>query len=295
MAFTSIHTGTGGVAINDIVTTWTNEFKRSPTEDSQVADFVEKLPSSGKFGGLIKARIIPAISAGSFNEIAQTNQTNMVLSALSTVANADTVVTGTAKYVYGAISVNKDVWNTIRDDSDYRANQKMALKLGMGEKLDTDVFANAFSLSNTITQADLDDAALRTGVGRLRKTAKNKAKLGEADIRLFLPPEEVANAMGIAAIKEYQIRGSLGAAATGSPVNAYGIKWDASGLVYTVGGVTAYAPLILKDAWFLCFNETPHPLADQVNGLTDNFIMVADYATNELFDSSGVVFVLTIP
>jgi hypothetical protein len=57
----------------------------------------------------------------------------------------------------------------------------------------------------------------------------------------------------------------------------------------------ALCPLILKDAWFLAYNETPHPLADQVDGLTDTFIVVAEYATFEEFDSSGVVFALTTP
>ena len=292
MAVAAIKVGTE--AANSVVTTWTNEWKLNPTEGMMVADFVDKPQVVGKFGQTIKVRFIPAILAGNMQTISNSSIATFNRAGLTTINQNDTVVTGTSAMVYGAITVNRNVWNQVRDDSDYRAKQKAALNAGMVEKVDTDVFANAANLSNVITQADLDDAILRNGYGRLRKTAKGKVKLGETDVRLYIPPEEAGNALGIAAIREYQIRGSVGAAATGSPVNAYGIKWDVSGLVYNPSGV-ALCPLILKDAWFLAYNETPHPLADQVDGLTDTFIVVAEYATFEEFDSSGVVFALTTP
>lgn len=296
MAQTAINSGsTTPSAANSIVTTWTNEWKLNPTEGAMVGEFVEKPPVVGKFGQTIKIRKIPAVLASNMSTVSNSAATTLNRGNLSWIQQDDTVVSGTSNMVYGAIAVNRNVWNQVRDDADYRAKQKAALAAGMVEKVDFDIFANAQNLSNVITQADLDDAALRNGYGRLRKTAKGKVKLGETDVRLYIPPEEAANAMGIAAIKEYQIRGGQGTAATGSPVNAYGIKWDVSGLVSTVAGTTAYCPLIIKDAWFIAFNETPHPLADQVDGLTDSFIIVAEYATNELFDSSGVVFALTIP
>lgn len=293
MAVAAIKVGTE--AANSVVTTWTNEWKLNPTEGAMVGDFVDKPQVVGKFGQTIKVRFIPGIFASNMQTISNASGTTFNRSGLTTINQNDTVVTGTSNMVYGAITVNRNVWNQVRDDADYRAKQKAALAAGMVEKVDSDIFANAVNLSNTITQADIDDAALRNGYGRLRKTAKGKVKLGETDVRLYLPPEEAGNALGIAAIREYQIRGNAGSAATGSPVNAYGIKWDVSGLVYNPTGITAYCPLILKDAWFIAFNETPHPLADQVDGLTDTFITVAEYATFEEFDSSGVVFILTTP
>ena len=292
MATTAIRVG--NEAANDVVTTWVNEFKLNPTEDMLVADFVDKLPVDGKFGQTIKVRFIPYLGYANMTTVSNAaSQNTLSRPDLTWINNTDTVVTGTSSMVYGAIRVNRNVWNQVRDDSDYRAKQKKALSLGMGEKVDFDVFNGVSGFSQTITQADLDDAALRSGVGILRRTAKNKAKLGEADIRLYLHPNEVANAMGINAIKEYQIRGNAGAAATGSPVNTYGIKWDATGLVYQTGGA-AYCPLMLKDALYIAYNETPHPLADQVDGLTDVFIVVGEYATGKEFDSSGVAFVLTV-
>jgi hypothetical protein len=286
----------GNEAATDVVTTWTNEWKLNPTEGMAVADFVDKPEVVGKFGQTIKVRFIPAIRGTSMNTVSNAaGGSTLTRGNLTWITNTDTVATGTSQMVYGAISVNRNVWNQVRDDADFRAKQKAALNAGMVEKVDSDVFANAANLSNVITQADLDDAAFRNGWARLRKTAMGKLKIGESDIRLYIPPEESQNALGIPALKEYQIRGNLGTAATGRAVDAYGIKWDVSGLVYTVGGVTAYCPLILKDAWFLAYNETPHPLADQVDGLTDAFIVVAEYATFEEFDSSGVVFALTIP
>src|SRR5262245_339831 len=293
MAHDALRVGTE--AANSVVTTWVNEFRLNPTEGMTVADFVDKPEVVGKFGQTIKVRFIPAITASSMQTVSNSSSTTLSRGNLTWIRNTDTVATGTSQMVYGAIAVNRNVWNQVRDNADYRSKQKQALSAGMTEKVDSDVFANAANLSNVITQADLDDAAFRNGHARLRKTAKGKIKLGETDIRLYIPPEEEQNALGIPALKEYQIRGNLGTAATGRSVDAYGIKWDVSGLVYTVGGVTAYCPLIIKDAWFLAYNETPHPLDDQADGLTDSFIVVAEYATFEEFDSSGVVFALTIP
>lgn len=293
MAVAALRVGTE--AANSVITTWTNEWKLNPTEGAMVGDFIEKPPVVGRFGQTIKIRKLVAILGTNMQTIANSSSTTYNRAGLTTINNTDEVVSGTSGMVYGAITVNRNVWNQVRDDADYRSKQKAALAAGMVEKVDADIFANAANLSNVITQADLDDAALRVGYGRLRKTAKSKVKLGETDVRLYIPAEEAANAMGIAAIKEYQIRGSAGTAATGSPVNAYGIKWDVSGLVYNPTNLLAYCPLIIKDAWFIAFNETPHPMADQIDGLTDTFIVVAEYATNELFDSSGVVFALTTP
>jgi hypothetical protein len=194
---------------------------------------------------------------------------------------------GTSAMVYGAITVNRNTWNQVRDDSDYRAKQKTALSAGMTEKVDADVFANAANLSNVITQADLDDAALRNGYGRLRKTAKGKIKLGETDVRLYLPPEETANAMGIAAIKEYQIRGTIGSAVN-AQMNAYGLIWRESGLIVPNLG-NFYNPLLLKDAWALAWNEKPHMLDVQIDGLVETWINYSEYGVCEWFDSSGVV------
>ena len=77
----------------------------------------------------------------------------------------------------------------------------------------------------------------------------------------------------------------------GTPVdaqmNAYGLIWRESGNVLSSGG-TYYNPLLLKDAWALAWNEQPHMLDVQTDGLADVFICYAEYAVCEWFDSSGV-------
>jgi hypothetical protein len=276
-------------AANDVVTTWEADFLGDPTEDMECADFIRHLPVDGKFGQTIKVRIVPAMSTTT-----AATSSELMRSSLTTNINTDRVVTGTNKFVYSVVAVNQSTWNAIRDDSQAQKQYKQMLRYSMEEKIEADVLANAFNLSNQLPQADIDDALLRTGVGRLRKTAKRKAKLGQADIRLYVHPDEVANAMGINAIKEFQIRGGENMAATGKPVNTYGIKWDANAQVYNPSGTLAYCPLILEDAWFIAFNQTAAAIADQTDGFTDWFLFRADYATTELFDSSGVVFALTV-
>ena len=51
---------------------------------------------------------------------------------------------------------------------------------------------------------------------------------------------------------------------------------------------TVLNPLLLKDAWALAWNEKPHLLDVQTDGLTEVFIAYAEYGVCEWFDSSGV-------
>ena len=276
-------------AANDVVTTWEAEFLGDPTEEMASADFIRHLPVDGKFGQTIKVRIVPAMATTTAATSADLNRT-----ALTTNTNTDRVVTGTNKFVYSVVTVPHSTWNAIRDDAQAQKTYKQMLRYSMEEKIEADVLANAINFSNQIAQADINDAALAQSIGKLRKTAKRKAKLGEADIRLYVHPDEVANALQIASIREYQIRGEAGAAATGRPVNTYNIKWDGNAQVYNPSGVLAYCPVMLEDALFIAFNQTPAAIADQLDGFSDWFLFRADYATTILFDTSAVVLALTV-
>lgn len=275
-------------AANDVVTTWEAEFLGDPTEEMAAADFIRHLPVDGKFGQTVKVRIVPAMATQTAATSDQLIRINLTVNS-----NTDRVVTGTNKFVYSVVAVNHSTWNAVRDDAQMQKTYKQMLRYSMEEKIEADVLANAVNFSNQIVQPDINDAALAQAVGKLRKTAKRKAKLGEADIRLYVHPDEVANALVIASIREYQIRGNTGSAATGQPVNTYNIKWDGNAQVYTSAG-TAYCPVILEDAAFIAFNQTAAAIADQTDGFTDWFLFRADYATTILFDTSAVVLALTV-
>ena len=277
--------------VNDVVTTFAREVGLNPTEGMRAASFVHRPEVDGKFGQTVKVRKI--VGQRNTQAVSNSSSATFNVAGMTFNANVDEVVTGTSGLVYNSMQINRNVWNQIRDDATFRAGYRKMLLAGMEEKLETDVLANAVNLSNTVVNADLTDDVLRTLAQKLRISAMDKYRFGESDVRLYVDTSEFANALGIATIKEYQIRGNLGAAASGQMVNAYGIKWDVSTLVYKAAG-SAYNPLMLSDASFLVFNEELHMLADQQNGIADILTAVMEYATGEYFDSSGAVAVTTV-
>ena len=64
------------------------------------------------------------------------------------------------------------------------------------------------------------------------------------------------------------------------------------GNVYT-NGASYFNPLLLKDAWALAWNEKPHILDVQMDGLVENYIAYTEYGVCEWFDASGVALVTT--
>ena len=158
------------------------------------------------------------------------------------------------------------------------------------EAQDIALFALGASLSGTVSQADIDDAMIRTALGQLATAAKGK--FTEDSVKLLVVhPNELKNVWNIPAIKEYQIRGSIGSAVN-LKMNAYGLVWRESGNVFT-NGASFFNPLLLKDAWVLGWNEKPHFLDVQWDGLSENYIAYEEFGVAEYFDSSGVALVTT--
>ena len=124
------------------------------------------------------------------------------------------------------------------------------------------------------------------------KAAKNKVKVGQTDVRLFLHPDEIKNFMAMGAAREYQIRGGAGSAGNGQLVTTYGIKVEESGNIQNSGG-NYHQPMILKDAFAIGYNRTPSALPEQQDGIVTRLIFRAEYGVCEWFDSSGVDVITT--
>ena len=113
---------------------------RAETEGAQLVVLQIDTP-----GGLDVSmrQIIKAILASDISTVSNSASTTLNRAGINFIQKDDEVVTGTSNMVYGAISVNRNVWNQIRDDADFRAKQKATLNAGMVEKVDFDIFANA--------------------------------------------------------------------------------------------------------------------------------------------------------
>lgn len=282
MAAYAFNAGTNTEAV---VTLFNAEIGLDPTEETKVADWVEQPQGAQKFGASLKLRKLPTYAAQDY-----TGSTTATKASLTYASNVQSTVTVSATGRYCAVGIDRSFINQVIDDGNYRKGMKKQLMASLKEEVDAALFALGNSLSSTVSQASIDDAMVRTALGQLATNAKGKFTSNAAKL-LVVHPTELANVWNIPAIKEYQIRGTIGAAVN-AEMNAYGLVWRESGLVLSNLG-SYYNPLLLKDAWALCWNEKPHILDVQIDGLTENFIGYAEFGAAEWFDASGVALVTT--
>ena len=267
-------------------TLWDAEFGLDPTEETKIADWVTQPVGAQKFGNALKLRKIAVATANSYSP----SSTAGLRANLTWNSATAATVTATAVARYSATGIERELLNQVVDDGNLRNGFKKQLSNILDEAVDTVIFALAPSLSSTVSQASFDDAMVRTMLKNLAVNAKGKFN-EDAPKLLVVHSNQLANVWNIPALKEYQIRGKIGSAVN-LQMNAYNTIWRDSGLVNLTGG-SYYNPLLLKDAWALAWNEKPHILDVQLEGLTENFIAYTSFAACEWFDSSGVVGITT--
>lgn len=272
-------------------TIWSSELGFDPVEETKIADWVAEPNGVQKFGTALKLRKLPVMTIQRYDTVTPPISTNTGQRA-SLTYNTATAATVTASAVgrYSAVALDKSYLNQIVDDAQFRSGYKKQLTAVLNEGVDIALFALASSLSNTVSQADIDDAMVRTALGTLATNAKNKFNESSAKL-LVVHPGELKNVWNIPAIKEYQIRGTIGSAVN-AQMNAYGLVWRESGNVLNSAG-SYYNPLLLKDAWALAWNEKPHILDVQMDGLQEHYIGYEEFGVAEWFDASGVALVTT--
>jgi len=270
-------------------TTYDSEFGLDPFEEAKVAGFVAKPVGSTAIGNVLTLRKVAAHSASKYT----TQAGGGIPGNLTGTSNTEAAVTTTLAYAYVMCEIDEPGLTRLVDEGNYRSALRKQMAAAVNSQIDADLFALAASLSHSESGADLNDTMYLAGVGQLAKYAKNKFKVGQSDVRLFVHPDELKNAMAISAAKEYQIRGSQGSAVSGQLVTTYGITIEESGNVYSNAG-SAYNPLLLKDAWAIGYNRTPSALPEQQDGIVTRLIFRAEYGVCEWFDSSGVALITTI-
>jgi len=283
MAHTTYNAVTNTEALKQI---WDAEWGLDPTEETKIADWVEQPVGAQKFGNTLNLRKLPAIAANTY-----TPSTTAALRAQLTWSTATaSTVTCSATGRVTAVGLERAILNRAIDDGNFRAGYKKQIMAGQNEAVDIALFALASSLSGTVSQADVDDAMVRQALGQLATAAKGKFNENSAKL-LVVHASELKNVWNIPAVKEYQIRGTIGAAVN-AQLNAYGLIWRESGNVLNSAG-SYYNPLLLKDAWALAWNEKPHILDIQYDGLSENYIAYSEFGAAEWFDSSGIALITT--
>jgi len=275
-----------GVNTDSLVSVWSPELGLDPSEETKIADWVMEAPGVEKIGNLLTLRKIPVFTAQTYTADAN----NAQRSSMDFNVGTTPVVTVSPVGKYSAVGLEPAMKNRAIHDGAYRNAYKSRVMASLKEAQDIALFALGSSLSSTVSQADIDDAMVRTALGQLAANAKGK--FTEDSVKLLVVhPNELKNVWNIPAIKEYQIRGKIGSAVD-LKMNAYGLVWRESGNVLFNAG-SYYNPLLLKDAWVIGWNEKPHFLDVQWDGLSENYIAYEEFGVAEYFDTSGVALVTT--
>lgn len=277
----TVHSAADTQALKQI---WDSEWGLDPTEETKLADWVTEPVGTQKFGNKLNLRKVPAITAQSFSS----SSTAGLRANLTWHSAEATTVTVDPAGRYFAIGIDRALANRAVDDGNLRNAYKKQGMAGLWTAMDVVGFALGSSASSTVSQADIDDAMVRTALGQLATNAQGKFTEDSPKL-LVVHPTELKNVWNIPAVKEYQIRGTIGAAVN-AKLNAYGLVWRESGSVLNSAG-SYYNPLLLKDGWALAWNEKPHILDVQMEGLTENYIGYAECGWAEWFDSSVVALI----
>ena len=267
-------------------TVYDDDFGKDPTEESVIAGYVAQPLGGQAIGKEFVLRKLQAYTAQKYSG------TSGLPANLSNSISNEAAVTSTMSYAYAILEIDEPAMTRAINEGPYRTGIRAQLMAAVNSQVDQDLFGLNSGLSASESGADIDDAMLRSALKQLSTNAKSKFKVGQTPVRLFISPTQIDTVLGISTIREYQIRGSAGSAPSGQMVNAYGISFAESGNIVASAGSYNNA-LILPDAFAIGYNIKPSFLPEQQDGILTRFIVRAEYAVVEWFDSSGVKLVTT--
>ena len=280
-------TGTG-TTVNAALfrTVYDDDMATDPTEESVIAGYVAQPLGGQSIGKEFVLRKLQAYTAQKWSG----GSTVGLPGNLTAAPSAEQAVTAQISYAYAVLEVDEPAMTRAINDGPYRTGIRKQLMAAVNSQVDADLFALNSGLSASESGTDIDDAMLRSALKQLSTNAKNKFKVGQTPVRLFISPTQIDTVLGISTIREYQIRGSAGSAPSGQMVNAYGISFAESG---NITGPSYNNALILPDAFAIGYNIKPSFLPEQQDGIATRFLCRAEYAVVEWYDSSGVKLVTT--
>ena len=279
MAHAAVTTSTEAAAILREV--WDSQFSLDPVEEAVFAPLVSQPNGTQRIGKKLHLRKLKTMTVQD-----ATASTTLVADNLTYNTNTEVEVTLTPAGFYSGIELNPDTLEQIIDDGEAIAGWRKQLMASLTEKLDEELGELAQSASLTETGASLTEALWQAALAKLARNAKNKFKIGKTPYNFVIHPDRLANALGIAAIREYQIRGSKGSAVDATLVG-YGTNIEETAKVFTSAG-TNFCPLFLKDAWAIGWNQKPKNMPVQQDGLVERCIVYTSFAVAEWHDHSIV-------
>lgn len=203
--------------------------------------------------------------------------------------NTEVSVSCTPTWVYGAVEINRAVYNRLdlNPDNPYRN----MLKYGLGEYIDQLGAALAAGLSTNVKGSGLssmDKGLALDAEQALAISAKRFFKPGVTPWYLKIHPSQLKNLMSVFDLTADYVRGDAEKPlVSGWMSKVLGATINESGNVYQSGGVTHNLGFI-PEAFVIAYNEEMTVLTPQEYELVTRLIATAEVGVVEVFDEYGV-------
>jgi hypothetical protein len=211
--------------------------------------FIPNIKEHQKLAGLLH---IPKLARMSSATLAQ-SASGAALSATSNT-EVEVTVTPVGTYLMVQMSQNQIAQTDLNIDSAFVQNVEDA----MAEGLETNALANISSLTtNQLTAAGgVDAATWRSGIGKLRISARSLAEPGSAKIHTVFHPAQYDDILAIPEFTNAEMRGDgENPRVKGVFVKAAGAMLHFSNVVPSAGAGSAYGCIWIESAFGISWNE----------------------------------------
>lgn len=268
---------------------YTAEFKTSPNEEAVVTSHFGSPDGVEKIGDLLNIRVIPTMNTSTLGDTAQGTGIDYNVQTIQNVT-ADTT------FAYAALEIPRHLVTkmTRADMASMRKGQRSQAMKALATKRDSD--ATAFIAANCSIQQGMpnhfDRPTLLTAIATVVERAREFVDIyGSGGPKVFLAyhPREIPYLLQIPEITAAYARGDKqNPNKTGVILDAYGLEFAETGLVYTANNV-AYNPAFTDQAYVQGYNQEADMLPEQSYELVTRYIAIQEYGFVEVFDECTLV------
>lgn len=188
---------------------------------------------------------------------------------------------------YSGVQVNRSVQTRLLRFDAYMEGKRKQLVASLATAIDAACGSLVSSLTTNVLGGgaqDFDRAFLTAGIGALRASAKEYFKPGLRPAYLCVWPLQIDDILNTNDFVAADFRGDgQNAAVSGWVWKSYNVNMEPSGNISTSGGV-AHNILHIPESHVLGYNENPHILPEQLDGLLTVVIATAESGSQEVWD-----------
>ena len=270
-------------ATNLIPQVWSAGLREDATEEMVIVRDFSVAEGVTKVMGQLNVR---KIARQAYNTLAASGGSG---TSLTYTANTEGVATGTPVWLYGAVEINRAVYNRLDFDPDNPYRDMLKNALGEG------VEANGAALWSSITTnqkgsgaADMDQGLALDASMALAISAKRFYRPGQTPWYLKLHPSQIKNLMSQFNLIADYVRGDdENPVVSGWMSKALGANIDETGNIVQAGGVTHNLGFI-PEAFVIAYNEEMEVIPPQAFELVNRLIATVEFAVIAVYEKFAV-------